>query len=132
MDTSEQYIKMRIAAIPDLGMGIPPLKLSRFYTELVWVDSKGDWYFSDGGDATQLERQDQLQEIWLRFRNYDANGKEYVDQAGTPQLLDNLHYFHFDESQAGYAQSMEQLWLAFVEKEKFGKVWSGEYWKKED
>ena len=33
MDTSETYIKMRLAAIPDLGMGIPPPDRA----EGVWV-----------------------------------------------------------------------------------------------
>jgi hypothetical protein len=28
-------------------------------------------------------------------------------------------------------ESMEQLWLAFVLKEKYGKVWSGTDWVKE-
>ncbi len=28
-----------------------------------------------------------------------------------------------------YCTSMEQLWLAFVMKEKFNKVWSGKEWK---
>lgn len=120
MDTSEQYLKMRLAAISDLGMGTPPLQLSRFYTELVWVDIKGDWYTSDGDDAPQLECQDQLQEM-LGELLWQLNFK-FIDW-----LCDTPYDGHIRHCHLNFT-SMEQLWLAFVMKEKYNKVWDGETW----
>jgi len=127
MDTSEQYIKMRVAAIPDLGMGTPPLKLTRFYTELVWVDAKADWYHSDGGEATQLERQDQLQGMvgdggWvtqlMRLWNFTEGLLYPPGSIGRKREIEYWSQF----------QSWEQLWLAFVMSQLHGKKWSGTEW----
>ena len=128
MDTSETYIKMRLAAIPDLGMGQPPRPMEtplllggnpdyfNFQTDKVFTDAAANWYYSDESRACQLERQDQLQEMVM-------DGCMYT-------LLDDLDSFiqlgHHDEK--GLFSSMEQLWLAFVMKEKYGKAWDGENW----
>jgi len=133
MDTSEQYIKMRVAAIPDLGMGTPPLKLTRFYTELVWVDAKADWYYSDGGEATQLERQDQLQDMLLSSIYCRKPGV----CSGLCLMLDHFSYYveteHTDcfdprEELELSRKSMEQIWLGFAMKEKHKKVWNEKGW----
>ncbi len=142
MDTSETYIKMRLGAIPDLGMGTPPLTLTRFYTELVWVDAKGDWYTSDGNEATQLERQDQLQEMvdtdlgkllqrfygWI-FPDYITNFQDNSKIVGKTFCVDVS--FTIGDKAGCPLTSMEQLWLAFVQKELHNKVWDGEAWLKQ-
>jgi len=120
MDTSEIYIKMRRKAIPDLGMGIP-IECSLEYPPNsmgrdVWVDRNGNWYYSTVDETFQLERQDQLQEMvdWVSFTVSNRNNQWRMNANHEIYLAD----------------SMEQLWLAFVMKEKFGKVWDGENWIK--
>ena len=126
MDTSETYIKMRLAAIPDLKMGEPPCVTMGFpihymdVTTNTWVDKRGNWYHSTENEAVQLERQDQLQGM---FGDYQ-------------KCLDQIHNFQCPEGN-GYQQvwytyctSMEQLWLAFVMKEKYNKMWDGTKWEK--
>ena len=89
----------------------------------VYVDEKGDWYHSASdeygtGEDTQLERQDQLQEMV---------GLEL------PLLESRFHGWLKNEAiHRKYLDSMEQLWLAFVMKEKYGKVWDGKSWTKGD
>ena len=61
MDTSKQYIKMRLAAAPDLGDGIPMGFSINWRSGTVLVDEKGDWYYSTKDECVQLEGQDQLQ-----------------------------------------------------------------------
>ena len=124
MDTSSEYIKMRVQAIPDLGMGTPPTKSPPcFVTDEVWVDAVGDWYliYHQGQEdvviGCQLERQGQLQEmIKDKFKGWTYAG-----------VLNALQSFCFEISNY---DSMEQLWLAFVMKEKYGKVWNGKEWVK--
>ncbi|KKL69477.1 hypothetical protein LCGC14_2114590 [marine sediment metagenome] len=64
MDTSETYIKMRLAAILDLGIGKQPYELCLTPPD-AWVDAKGDFYTHTYKEPyyCQLERQDQLQEM---------------------------------------------------------------------
>ncbi len=68
-----------------------------------------------------LPRQDQLQEMFP---------KEYE-----PVVLAELMYLTFINSADTNLRaslrhySMEQLWLAFVMKEKFNKTWDGETWR---
>lgn len=123
MDTSETYIKMRLAAIPDLGMGEPPEAVSKdidtgddiyiFLTDTIIIDVKGDWYYVGETNACQLERQDQLQEM-LGF-------------CGASDIYGWLKRVTFFQIETPY-QSFEQLWLAFVMKEKYNKTWNGEEW----
>ncbi len=119
MDTSEQYIRMRIAAIPDMGMGDSNLALSSLYfvTDNVWVAPNGNYYFkSSGVIGCQLERQDQLQEM--------VGGHGW---AGELTKLDRwIQEIPF--SQLHPLDTWEQLWLGFVMREKFNKIWTGTEW----
>lgn len=131
MDTSETYIKMRLAAKKELLDGIPPdisipvnserglyVETQKWVSDNVFVDIKGDFYYSTDTGHCQLERQDQLQEI--------------VRQPSLPWMLRNASDFVFDHDMRFGPlltfTSMEQLWLAFVMKEKYNKVWNGEGW----
>jgi len=138
MDTSGTFIKMRIKAIPDLGNG--KVMVSDFRSENyhafegvdydVWVDSIGNWYVFETsippvqgmGRVCQLERQDQLQEmvgLWVNSRfEVMAILKKFYDFS-IKDLCSDLTWSLY---------SMEQLWLAFVMKEKYNKVWDGKDW----
>ena len=125
MDTSTTYIKMRLAAIPDLGIGLPALQAFHFVkgtedlSKQVLIDAKGDWYHITDHDKCQLERQDQWQEMlgWpleylpSKFHHFYCNDK-WIKNNGSLSF-----------------SSMEQFWLAFVMKEKFNKTWDGETWQ---
>ncbi len=71
--------------------------------------------------AIWLPRQDQLQEM------VNSDG---VNKYNPPAMLDRLLEFA-REYDVGFTvgSSMEQLWLAFVMREKYNKTWSGEEWK---
>jgi len=125
MDTSSEYILMcekaeEIQALREIGK--------------LFVD--GDWWMSRrwndgvpcvwrayrGIDEVWLPRQDQLQEMaWSHI-------------AGTYNLLPTkLFAFsdYWEENGIPHMfTSMEQLWLAFYQKEKFGKVWQNGEWVK--
>ena len=89
---------------------------------IVVIDGKKpqDWWFN----WMWLPRQDQLQEMY--------NGKDlewtfwdfvtFVDEGEHDYTIEFSSY-------AKSFNSMEQIWLAFVMKEKYNKVWSGEDWE---
>ena len=120
MDTSETYIKMRIKAIPYLGMGMPPVfsvgAEVQWLTTFVCTDIAGNFYYSTEDKTFQLERQDQLQEMVGDFSAQCDELLMWFDK-GEPPLLGERKI-----------TSMEQLWLAFVMKELYNKIWNGEEW----
>jgi len=114
MDTSETYIKM--------------CREAREIQES-WECEIGDWYINrticvvcdhdPTDDSIWLPRQDQLQEMvgvkkltwgWIPFLRFCVTGDWTI----------NKYSLLFE--------SMEQLWLAFVMKEKYNKTWNGETW----
>ena len=120
MDTSETYIKMRLAAIPDLGIGCKPRTPFHYITDSVQVDAKGDFYYSNAKDELfQLERQDQLLEMVCK-------------DWGLQTICTRIEEFS-KASEGGVSitigGSMEQLWLAFVQKQNHNKVWRGDKWE---
>lgn len=131
MDTTDAYIEMRVAAIPDLGYGEPsnPCFDGAYHlAKEVYVDDKGDVYAYFKGDSpeVQLERQDQLQEMIAPVLS------EKHGISVTPMLtLGFLVQWLGEQAKADGSTSMEQLWLAFVMKEKDGKVWTGTEWKED-
>ena len=72
--------------------------------------------------AIWLPRQDQLQDM-LAWKNISIICSELTDFACSPES--------YEPYLGSFVQkwgSMEQLWLAFVMKEKYNKVWDGEEW----
>ena len=65
-----------------------------------------------------LPRQDQLQEM-------------IQDRFQRPQDLCVVALELFRATAVGYCSSMEQLWLAFVMKEKYNKIWKEKDWVKQ-
>ena len=70
-----------------------------------------------------LPRQDQLQEMVLKK---DFNG---IPLSPADWLQDfRVKVMHVEYSYYCKFGSLEQVWLAFVMKEKYGKVWNGDDW----
>jgi len=155
MDTTPEYIKQCAMATADLHdyylenhSSLRPLFIYDFATErvsmLMWVPNvlrdklgikedsiivsiesdkdRGMWIQEGtrGSDkpVVILWRQDQLQEMVFSdtFSVHDLD--KFYDWAD--QRTEILHGCELE--------SWEQLWLAFVMKEKYGKVWNGEEW----
>lgn len=120
MDTSETYVKMCEKAVEiqklcpneisekDFSAILPPSEEE---------EAKLPKFKIICGIFVWLPRQDQLQEMMI--------------ETGTNINL--LHYFvsWIDNTYNLCSwDSMEQLWLAFVMKERYSKVWNGEDWVK--
>ena len=78
----------------------------------------GHYKRSSKNQSTWLPRQDQLQEMVKK--DGDVVDWQFYHFANDG-LTDYLNYFN----------SMEQLWLAFVMKEKHNKTWSNGEWNEE-
>ncbi|KKK86090.1 hypothetical protein LCGC14_2766710 [marine sediment metagenome] len=116
MDTSEQYIKMCDCdeiQEPERWLLFRPKKLDC----LVW--SGADVFFDGKEKLVWLPRQDQLQEM-IELWHYCSN-----EVSSLAWGVWNF-YTHSDDNY--FPDSMEQLWLAFVMKEKFNKTWDGDKW----
>jgi len=123
MDTTPEYIKQ-------CG------KATKIQELLNTVSSVGS-FISDGvviciGSARMapdvwLPRQDQLQEIWRQ--EYLKRPSKYGWFGEFCNFIGDV-YSDYDLMNADEVfESMEQLWLAFVMKELYGKVWNGEEWE---
>jgi len=117
MDTSETYIKM--CDCPEI-QGLRPFR-DDYYCELrEGIVRYGDFVSStNGATLIWLPRQDQLQ---IMVGDFDAGFIDwwYWRNAVYPHMQNPFSKEKFT--------SFEQLWLAFVMKEKFNKVWDGEKW----
>ncbi len=137
MDTSETYIKMcDCEEIQEQWKTIPyqvpernPLDTFKYNQ----TDQLGNFIYTTPQGNIWLPRQDQLQEMvndlpespkHIINRLYDF--ADFVHKK--PYLPRRFKDIEKDEACHFFA-SMEQLWLAFVIKEKYNKVWDGEKWK---
>ena len=71
----------------------------------------------DAEDGDELKTQDQLQEVARGYRGIEGLIKNFNDCV----FFEGSYLFED-------TYTMEQLWLVFVMKEKFGKSWSGSEW----
>ena len=117
MDTSETYIKMCEKAV-EIQKVAPKFRPCR---------GPDYWYYPLNRDVERpiwLPCQDQLQEmvggyqpqIFRTFVEF-VIGSRYLETWGD-------HLGPWDNH-----QSFEQLWLAFVMEEKYGKIWTGSDWQ---
>lgn len=83
-----------------------------------------NWYVQSGGCVMLFDTKVDGDEIWLPRQDQLQEMVGYQIPSGTQLQL----FFAFTLTQKRI--SMEQLWLAFVMKEKYGKVWNGEEWVK--
>ena len=121
MDNSETFIKMCEKAV-EIQI-INPCKLHVF-EEGNYYANNGEvsiaQYDSHDDEGIWLPRQDQLQEMLIEPKITGDYHPIWKLAVGVAKFVDS-------EFQA---DSMEQLWLAFVMKEKYNKVWNGEDWGK--
>lgn len=131
MDTSKEYI-LQCEKAEEMQKLWKPIKGDLFIDNR-YINSKGlvlkdfiaifIWDLMQREDKTWLPRQDQLQEMLSKymhsrynlvkaFRNFVMR-KKYYNGYSTMNMVGN---------------SMEQLWLAFVMKEKYSKTWNGKDW----
>jgi len=151
VDKSEEYIKMSKQS-PLRELWEPQLGDYCVHPEGEWLDT-GGWVVTEYYDITRkvsvfrgmashisgsykyknyedfekedcipLFRQDQLQEMYKENKETDlAILSDIAYVALSPKDHKDHYYICYN--------SMEQLWLAFVVKEKYGKVWNGEAWE---
>lgn len=137
MDTSKKYIKMCSKA--------------KEIQEL-WKPRAGDFNFKNGEvdigiygmyvDITQsgrpiwLPRQDQLQDL-IKEDYRSVPNKKYISFRGMSEYFykfvdeNQLQMIDKNGNKTCVCESMEQLWLAFVMREKYNKIWNGRDWVKE-
>ncbi|KKM71280.1 hypothetical protein LCGC14_1432190 [marine sediment metagenome] len=131
MDTSETYIKM--CDCPEIQENRPEHG-GDFFHEHGWFDCTPQIYcdcrkgeFDSRHFKTNyvwLPRQDQLQGMV-------APESKETELYPIAKLLNGFFDFTKAYKFGEHAPTMEQLWLAFVMKEKHGKVWNGTEWKEE-
>ncbi len=140
MDTSKEYIKMCEKAVEIQTVWKPQ------NGDFCWHDNEGEevygcWEYPEQittvsitqaterdwwGNWLWLPRQDELQEIiddwWKKNGNY---GEPLIK--GLYDFATSLGYKPFRENELPI-KSWEQLWLAFVMKQKYNKEWVNEDW----
>lgn len=133
MDTSPEYVKMCDKA----------LEIQKLYPRAGCDcgncgSGKAEWGYSPRlKKMVWLPRQDELQEM-VTAQNLCGYRIENIKKA---PIIDNLlctfEQFYRKQHWWGKAErldkrpTMEQLWLAFVMKEKFNKTWTGKEWREE-
>jgi len=124
MDTTKEYRNQCEKAKKYLG--IPETPGSFWYDtqqkKVFVVDDMGITHKVNEKYIVPLYRQDQLQKIWQdEFNNGPFTGMidEFYDWVRNLSPYNNPDYLEW---------SMEQLWLAFVMKEKYSKTWNGKDW----
>jgi len=153
MDTSEQYIKMCEKATEiqeqkpldydgnlrdgeyfsgDYITHCDDMTITEFvgkasYCEDCWYNQKPT------DDYTWLPRQDQLQAMVVNphviGRLYDFADFVHKEPYMPNGIIGKFKMFKEPNDEAcHFFNSMEQLWLAFVMKEKYNKEWNGEEW----
>ncbi len=146
MDTSEQYIKMCEKA-KELRAIHRPSKLTttvyRLGEQMFSVEGHNIAEVKDlsnfgGTHYVWLPSQDELQEmVFGQPSSTQVQGLTIPHETEWQDTLPKLMMFAYNlntewntvtfSSRVEY-NSMEQLWLAFVMKEKYAKVWNGEKW----
>ena len=151
MDTSKEYINMCEKAVEIQELKI--IRKSKKVTSVpCWQFAKGDFFSSQSGiyvegglpsfdngqyyklsDFVWLPRQDQLQRMVYEdcVANCEKTTHWELKQFYFELLLDAHKLYAWYQSEGydyDHLDSMEQLWLAFVMKEKYNKTWNGEDW----
>jgi len=136
MDKTETFIKM--ADCPEI-QELSPLN----HKNTRWIEI-GSWYAegvsegdivcfgSIGADYKWYKEHRGKKLIWLPHQDQlqDMIDDDFIHKLGDifKAVRDfKLTYYHHAEKEFPFT-SMEQLWLAFVMKEKYNKIWNGEEW----
>jgi len=146
MDINKQYIEMCseakeiqelwnyrqgdfFADIPKNGSPDPETKVR------LLKDSLKDWAIHHAGWIAWLPRQDQLQGMVIIQDNHGVDNLCALTNGFEMFLRERsfkMECKYMPLTNAIAFTSMEQLWLAFVMKEKWGKRWNGETWEEEE
>lgn len=137
MDTSKEYIKMCEKA-KEIQKEWKPKSLDIFSNSYVISYVTDDDFYKcikDKGDYFKrqkiwLPHQDQLQEMIIEKQFNQTKDSLCIDLISQMTLF-CFSYGEIRDLAKEYAKqfsSMEQLWLAFVMKEKYNKIWDGEEW----
>ena len=156
MDTTPEYIKQCAMATVDLydyylenHSSLRPLFIYDFATErvsmLMWAPNvlREKLGIKENSIIVSIES-DKDRGMWIQEGTRESD-KPVIILWRQDQLQEMLHcsigegmnrlwaYFHEWFCKIGAVEysksSWEQLWLAFVMKEKYGKVWNGEEWE---
>ena len=132
MDTSETYIKMCEKA-EEIQTKSQPVHIMESRQVFVY-DGDEVWFHYTVGEGRDmvinkvwLPRQDQLQEM---VGTFPKAFEKLVNEVGINDFnygLEEMFEWGLFGQYSSLA-SMEQLWLAFVMKDKFNKVWDGKKW----
>ncbi len=126
MDGTQEYVKMceKAEEIQALREFDKPFQDGDWWISKRCKDAVACAWRAYKGEDVWLPRQDQLQELtalgWVRA----------LDRLGA-WVNEGIDEWSFSNEGNKWG-SMEQLWLAFVMKEKYNKVWSGTYWIEEE
>ena len=128
MDTSETYIKMCEKAEEIQKSQMLGWCSGDFMYDgkriVVWHRECGLLEEEELGELrVWLPRQDQLQEMIGDFQQCVDKMVFWCEEGKARITFDKMSYTF---------TSMEQLWLALVMFERYGKMWSGENWVKEE
>lgn len=108
------------------------IKNDEIILSIEYENDRGLW-ISEGTEApiVPLWRQDQLQEIYVEWAGL-KEASNWTHSIWTHSILDAFQFFALDDPPnvdlTYKLRSLEQLWLAFVMEEKYGKVWNGDEW----
>lgn len=122
MDTSSEYINMCEKALKIFSVEYEIPCIGLIGAPRIWWHNENPFWF-DGEILIRLFTQDQLQGMVIhKYDDLFQLNRAICDFSYT----DGINYY------AEKFNSMEQLWLAFVMKEKFNKVWDGEDWAEQE
>ena len=136
MDTSPEYIKMNLEA-PELRKNWWP-----HIGDIIW---RGEKYLMIPDacviinnldfvleDQIPIFRQDQLQNMVREKYKIKGDGTNYSNDSTNRDLIElvaGFRNFVWNTPVKDLPNgSMEQLWMAFVMKEKYSKTWNGDLW----
>ena len=136
MDTSETYIKMNEKAV-EIQSAKQAYNKGDYYSDYVMraypIVLECHPYGCVKSSTIWLPRQDQLQAMW------EENTIDKIARF-TRFVFDEFRYKRFSNFKAKTSNnilstkalweptSMERLWLAFVMKERYSKIWNGTDW----
>jgi len=145
MDRTPKYLKMCKGAFKDIGIiddglsWVNPEKIQNLWARL---GKEGKYYkltqatIPEAKGWFQVYFQDQLQgtlEKTLEKRFKESNKYTHAYRKNPEGFITSCilaKFYHWDEKLRDYTfASMEQLWLAFVMKVNFQKIWNNEKWE---
>lgn len=121
MDTSKKYIKMCGKA-----------REVQLYRTVEKRCKTGDFAYNVNEDIVEIQKAGTMlpaEDVWLPRQD---QLQEMLDYTIKFELLEHFRMWYISTDATGQLDSMEQLWLRFVMKEKFNKEWRDDTWKKVD